>query len=77
MILSVNPIDMAGRVKADAEYYKLPYEVLIGRDSEVISDYKIIKLPRLLIVNKAGKIAFTEKYVTLEKLRDELDRVLK
>lgn len=74
MILSVNPLDMQSRVEADAKYYKLPYNVLIGRDSEIMSDYQIVKLPRLLIVRKNGTIAFTEKYVTFEKLQKELVR---
>lgn len=77
VILSVNPIDMQGRVEADAKYYKLPYNVLIGRDSEIISDYQIVKLPRLVIVRKDGTIAFTEGYVTFEKLEDALARASK
>jgi len=64
---------MKGRVEADAKYYKLPYTVLIGRDSEIIADYQIVKLPRLLIVRKDGTIAFTGGYVTFEKLQKELD----
>jgi hypothetical protein len=68
---------MPGRVKADAEYYKLPYNVLIGRDSEIISNYQIVKLPRLLIIRKDGTIAFTEKYVTFEKLEEALARASK
>jgi hypothetical protein len=77
VILSVNAIDVQSRVEADAEYYKLPYNVLIGRDSEIISDYQIVKLPRLLIVRKDGIIAFTEKFVTLEELQKEIARASK
>lgn len=68
---------MAGRVQADAKYYKLPYDVLIGRDSDIISEYQLIKLPRLVIVRTDGKIAFTERYVTYEKLKEEIDRAVK
>lgn len=76
-ILSINPVDMAGRVEADAKYFKLPYYVLIGRGSDIISDYQIVKLPRLLIVARDGKILFTEKYVSYDKVKEELDRALK
>jgi hypothetical protein len=76
-ILSVNPIDMAGRVQADAKYYKLPYDVLIGRDSDIISEYQLIKLPRLVIVRTDGKIAFTERYVTYERLKEQIDLAVK
>ncbi len=68
---------MAGRVQADAKYYKLPYDVLIGRDSDIISEYQIIKLPRLMIIRSDGKIAFTERYVTYEKLKEEIDRAVR
>ena len=68
---------MQGRVEVDAKYYKLPYNVLIGRDSEIMVDYQIVKLPRLLIVRRDGTIAFTEKYVTFEKLQKELVRASK
>jgi hypothetical protein len=73
----VNPINKAGRVRSDAEYYELPYDVLIGADSEVISDYQIIKLPRLIIVGKDGKIRLTESFVAYDKLKKEVERVVK
>ena len=68
---------MAGRVEADAKYYKLPYEVLVGRDSEVIYDYEIVKLPRIIIIGKDGRILFTERYATYEKLKQELGRAFR
>ena len=68
---------MAGRVKDDAEYYKLPYDVLIGTDSEIYRDYEIIKLPRIVIVGKDRKILTNEKYLSYEKLKKEVDRALK
>lgn len=73
----MNPIDKAGRVRSDAEYYKLPYDVLIGVDSEVISDYQIIKLPRLIIVGKDGKILLSERFVAYDELKKEVERVVK
>ena len=68
---------MEGRVKSDAEYFELPYEVLIGADSEVFLDYEIIKLPRIVIVGKDGKILTTEKYLTYEELKKEVHRALR
>lgn len=76
-ILSINPIDMEGRVKADAESFELPYDVLIGRHSDVISDYEIIKLPRILIVRKDRTIAVTERYLSYDKLKEALKAALK
>jgi hypothetical protein len=68
---------MKGRVEADAKYYKLPYDVLVGRDSDILTDYQIIKLPQLLIIGRDRSILFTQKYVSYEKLKEELDHALK
>lgn len=73
----MNTIDKAGRVRSDAEYYKLPYDVLIGVDSDIISEYQIMKLPRLMIVGKDGKIRLTEPFLSYDKLKKEVDRVVK
>jgi peroxiredoxin len=75
-ILSINPIDMAGRIKADAEHYELPYDVLAGRDSEIISDYELIKLPRVIILDRNGVITYTERFAPYEKLNEELQKIL-
>jgi hypothetical protein len=68
---------MAGRVEADAKNFDLPYDVLVGRNSDVIEDYQIEKLPRIIIVNKGGMITFTEKFASYEKLRQEVERIKK
>ena len=67
---------MRGRVEADAKNFQLPYTVLYGRDSDVISSYEIVKLPRIIILGKDGKIAFTERFASYEKLKAELGKVL-
>jgi hypothetical protein len=75
-ILSINPIDMSGRVEADAQHFELPFTILVGRDSDVISDYQIVKLPRIIIIRKDGNIAFTERFAPYDLLKAELVRVL-
>ena len=76
-ILSINPIDMEGKVASDAKSFKLPYTVLVGRDSDVIEKYKITKLPRLVIVKKDGVIAVTERFMKLDPLRAQVKLALK
>ena len=68
---------MAGRVQSDARSFGLPFDVLVGRDSNILSDYKVTKLPRVIIVGKRGTIVFTEKYAPYEKLKEEVDKALK
>ena len=76
-IISIDPIDKEGKVKSDAEYFELPYPVLIGRDSNIIENYNLIKLPWLLILDKTGKIIFSEKFAKYEKIKEELEKVKK
>ena len=66
---------MQGRVESDAKNFSLPYTVLVGRDSDIISLYKIEKLPRILIVRMDGVIAFTDKFASYDKLTEELDQL--
>jgi hypothetical protein len=63
---------MAGRVESDAGSFGLPYDVLVGRDSDIIDKYQIVKLPRLIIVAQGGTISFTERYVPYDKLKEEV-----
>jgi hypothetical protein len=76
-ILSINPIDMKGRVEADAKYFKLPYDVLIGRDSDVLKDCRIVKLPNIFIVGKDGKALLSEKYLPYDDLKEEVEKALR
>lgn len=66
---------MQGRVESDARSFGLPYTVLVGRDSDIISLYKIEKLPRILIIRRDGVIAFAEKFASYDKLTEELGKV--
>ena len=67
---------MEGKVASDAESYSLPYTVLVARDSDVIEDYSITTLPRLVIVKKDGVIALTEKFLLHARLRKEVEKVV-
>ena len=68
---------MEGKVASDAESYSLPYTVLVGRDSDIIEKYNITKLPRLMIVTKDGVIALTEKFLPHDRLRKEVQNVVR
>jgi len=68
---------MAGKVESDAKDFKLPYTVLVARDADVIDKYKIVKLPRLVIVRKDGTIAVTERFLKLDPLRAQVKLAMK
>ena len=76
-ILSINPINRHGKVESDAKRFKLPYPVLVGRNSDIVKDYGVKSLPRLIIIDKEGKIASFEKYLKAEDIQKILDPLLK
>jgi hypothetical protein len=65
---------MAGRVESDAKSFKLPYDVLIGRDSDIIDKYQIVKLPRIIVIEKGGLISYSERFAPYDKLKQEVAR---
>ena len=75
-ILSVNPINRQGKVEADAKKYKLPFPVLVGRDTDIVRDYRIKGLPRIIIIDIQGQIAFYEKFAPAEEIQEILDSLL-
>jgi hypothetical protein len=65
---------MAGRVRSDSEQFELPYEVLVGRDSDIIETYQIVKLPRIIVIARGGTISYTERFAPFDKLKDEVNK---
>lgn len=68
---------MADRAASTARKLGLPFDVLIGRDSRILTDYRIIKLPRVLMIGKKGSIVFTERFASYETLKREIQRTIK
>ncbi len=66
---------MQGRVESDAKSFGLPYTVLTGRDSDIVSVFKIEKLPRILIIRRDGVITFADKFASYDKLTEELAQI--
>ena len=75
-ILSVNPINREGKVESDAKRYKLPFPVLVGRDTDIVKDYRIKSLPRIIIIDIKGQVAFYEKFAPAEEIQEILDSLL-
>jgi len=71
-VLSINPINPAGRVKAESKSWKLPFPVLTARGSRIIMDYQVMSLPRLVIVDKSGKAVFIGEYLSYEELEEKI-----
>ena len=67
--LSVNAINPAKLALAEVEKYKIDFQVLEGRGSGVTSDYKVSKLPLLVVIDKNGIIRTSELYLQYEDLK--------
>ena len=76
-MLSINAIDQKGKVESDAMNFKLPYPVLVGRDSKIVESYKVSSLPCLVIVGKDGNVAFYGKFAKAEDMKKTIDGLLK
>jgi len=51
--------------------------VLVGRGSTVATDYKLIKLPRVVIIGTSGKVVFSAKSASAGRLKKEVERAMK
>jgi len=51
--------------------------VLVGRGSKILSDYRIMKLPHVVMIGKKGNIVFTNRYASYATLKRELQRAIK
>lgn len=69
-------LDQEGQVKAEVEKYKMDYTVLVGRDKKITEQYKVKKLPHLVIVNKDGIIHTSVRFLKADKIKEVLDSLL-
>jgi hypothetical protein len=63
-------------VKYDAKHFKLPFPVLIGTKSKIVLDYRLTRLPMLIIVDPNGKILFYDRFASDEEMKEVIDPVL-
>jgi len=55
----------------------MDYTVLLGREKNITSDYKIKKLPHLFIIDRKGVIHTSKRFLKADKIREVLDRLLR
>ena len=75
-ILSVNAINPAGRVEADAAMFEVPFPVLVGRETSIITDYGLSRLPQILIIDFEGNVVLSERYVEYETIVESIDTLI-
>jgi hypothetical protein len=72
----LNAINPAGQAAAEAERYKITFPVLVCRQTGVVRDYEVTKLPHLYIIDQNGMIQASELFLKAEDIKKVLDNLL-
>ena len=76
-VLSVNPINPDGRIKAEISRFNLPFPVLSGRGSRIVVDYEVRGLPKIIIIDKQGLVVKVAGYLPPEELKQIVTDLIK
>jgi hypothetical protein len=74
--ISINTRDPDGQVDAEVKKYKVDYPVFYGRGQNINSDFKVLKLPRLLLVRGDSSVVQDALFLKADELRAEIDGLL-
>jgi len=72
----MNAINPAKQAEADAKLYEIPFDVLLCRNTGIIRDYEISKLPHIFIIDGQGVIRESKFFLKTEDIKIVLDRLL-
>jgi hypothetical protein len=75
-ILSMNAINPAPLAAAEGKRYEITFPILLCRDTGVIRDYQITKLPQLFIIDQKGVIQESKLFLEADKIKPILDGLL-
>ncbi|TKJ40762.1 hypothetical protein CEE37_07295 [candidate division LCP-89 bacterium B3_LCP] len=75
-ILSMNAINPSKQAAAEAKRYKIEFPTLICRQTGVARDYKITKLPHLVIIDQEGIVQGSKLFLKTDKIKEILDTLL-
>lgn len=72
----MNAINPAQQAEAEAKRYDIEFPVLVCRETGVLRDYQVTKLPQLFIIDRKGVIQESKLFLKMEQIRDEIDTLL-
>lgn len=72
----MNSINPAKQAEAEAKRYEIEFPVLVCRQTGVVSDYKVTKLPQLFIIDQTGIIKSSELFLKSDDIKEVLDTLL-
>ena len=68
--LSINAINPGKLAMMEVKKHEIDFQVLEGRGSGVTRDYKVSKLPLLVVIDKDGIIRTSELYLQYDELKE-------
>jgi len=74
--ISVNTRDPKGQVKAEIKRYKIDYPVHLGRGQKITEKFKVMKLPRLILIQSDGTIYKDVMFLKAKELKADIDKLL-
>jgi len=74
--VSINTRDPEKVVDAEIKRYEMTYPVFYGRDRNITKDFKVLKLPRLILVKADGTIYKDVDFMKAEELKAEIVKLL-
>jgi len=72
----MNAINPAKQAEADVKLYEIPFDVLLCRNTGVIRDYEISKLPQIIFIDGKGVIRESKLFLKKEDIKTILDQLL-
>jgi peroxiredoxin len=72
----MNAINPAEQAEVEAKRYDIEFPVLVCRETGVVRDYQVTKLPQLFIIDRKGIIQESKLFLKMEKIKEEIDTLL-
>ena len=72
----MNAINPSKQAAAEAKRYDIEFPVLICRQSGVVRDYQVTKLPHLFIIDQEGVVQASKLFLKTNDIKEILDGLL-
>jgi len=74
--ISINTRNPYGQVKSEIKKYKITFPVHFGKGTGINKDFKVKKLPRLILIKQDGTVYRDALFMKEDELRIEIDKLL-
>ena len=72
----MNAINPSQQAEVEAKRYDIEFPVLVCRETGVVRDYRVTKLPHLFIIDRQGDIQESKLFLKMEQIKEEIDTLL-